>query len=165
MLAKGGMMTDENAEAMSQPQALDYFKFYEAAAEKTKAHAWSQTTWILTLNAGIMAFSTDFYGDHRELPGLRLIEGLAAEFIALCLFLVYLLQELGGTLDTTGLRQTSSRQGTWRLRPSSVQRMRRRHQLSYRADFPPSASDCRSWRPFLLGHAGWLFVVLKLVPR
>jgi hypothetical protein len=41
---------------LSADQALAMFKFYEEAAERTKAHAWAQTTWILTLNAGFWRF-------------------------------------------------------------------------------------------------------------
>jgi hypothetical protein len=45
---------------LSPEQTLAAFRFYEEAAEKSKSHAWSQTTWILALNAGIMAFSLKF---------------------------------------------------------------------------------------------------------
>lgn len=74
----------------------DLFKFYEEAAEKTKAHAWAQTTWVLALNAGIIGFSLNFFASHGNATGFVLIEGIAASVgVFLCLFLIYLLNELG----------------------------------------------------------------------
>ena len=81
-------------------KALELFKFYEAAAEKTKAQAWAQTTWILSLNAAIIAFSLNFYAEHPTLRGTWLIEVVAAIVgLVLCLFLIYMLQELGKHLS------------------------------------------------------------------
>ena len=61
------------SEALSLDKALDVFKFYEEAAEKTKGHAWSQTTWILTLNAGILAFSLNLFAAYSTKISLRRI--------------------------------------------------------------------------------------------
>src|SRR6266704_447270 len=86
--------------SLKSEDALVLFKLYEEAAEKTKAQAWSQTTWLLTLNAGIIAFSLDFYANHADTRGALLIECIAAVVgIVLCLFLIYLLHELGRHLS------------------------------------------------------------------
>jgi hypothetical protein len=86
---------------LTPEKAFEAFKFYEEAAEKTKSHAWSQTTWILTLNAGILAFSLDLYAEHREVPGFLVIEWIS--FVAgagLSLFLIYVISELGRHIST-----------------------------------------------------------------
>lgn len=41
---------------------MEFFKFYEAAADKAKERSWSLTTWVRALNAAILAFSFDFFG-------------------------------------------------------------------------------------------------------
>jgi len=85
---------------LTPEQTLAAFKFYEEAAEKAKSHAWSQTTWILALNAGIIAFSLKFYAEHPKVPGFLLIEIISAGVgIVLSAFLIYLLQELGGHIS------------------------------------------------------------------
>ena len=50
----------------------------------------------MALNAGILAFSTNPYAEHRTIPGFLVIEWLC--FVAaaiLCLYLVYVLNQLG----------------------------------------------------------------------
>lgn len=83
-------------DAWPSKEALDMFKFYEEAAEKAKQHAWSATTWILALNAGILAFAFDFFGKNFGRPGFVVLE-IASAIVGLGLsgFLVYLLYEAG----------------------------------------------------------------------
>jgi hypothetical protein len=72
------------------------FKYYEEAADRRKGHAWSQTTWILALSAGILAFSANLYAEHRDIPGFLIIQCLCfAAGSILCLYLVYVLDQLG----------------------------------------------------------------------
>jgi hypothetical protein len=79
---------------------LATFKFYEEAAEKAKEHAWSQTTWILTLNAATLGFSLNFYADHKADSAFVLIESIAGGVgVVLCLFLIYLLHEAGSHIQ------------------------------------------------------------------
>jgi hypothetical protein len=153
---------------LSPSQVLDYFKYYEDAAEKAKTHAWSQTTWILALNAGIMAFSVDFYANHGGLPGFRLIECMSAGVgIALCLFLVYLLEELGGHISHYWSVSNTLAASTSSLTPfiSATEAMEAR-QPGYKAAFP---AFCRRLQAlaglFLVGHAAWLAIVLRGLPR
>jgi hypothetical protein len=76
---------DDADSGLGDDQKFAAFKFYEEAAEKTKAHAWSQTTWILALNAGILAFSLQLYVEHASAFAFIPIEIICALVgIALC---------------------------------------------------------------------------------
>lgn len=84
------------AEDLTLQQTLEAFLFYETRSDKTKAHAWAQTTWILTLSAGLLAFSLNFYADHSSVRGFIVVEWIVAlAGIVLCSFLIYTLHELG----------------------------------------------------------------------
>ena len=101
------------ASSLSPDQTLNLFKFYEEAAEKAKAHAWSQTTWILTLNAAILGFSVNFYASNSDKPAFFAIELLSSGVgVVLCGFLVYLLNELGGHISHYWLLPTASQLDT-----------------------------------------------------
>jgi hypothetical protein len=151
---------------MTADQIPDLFKFYEEAAEKAKALAWSQTTWILTLNAGIMAVSLDFYAKNGTHPRLILIEGISAGVgVVLCLFLVYLLHELGGHIRhywTTSNRIAASNEHLVAfISPSDAEAAR---VARYRAPFP---AFCRrlQWLAglFVVAHVGWLGIVVVVL--
>jgi hypothetical protein len=90
-------INSESSETSLTPsQKLETFKFYQEASEKTKVHAWTQTAWILTLNAGVIAFSLNLYLDHAKDPAFLVIEFISAGVgIVLCVFLFYALVELG----------------------------------------------------------------------
>ena len=90
------MPPDATVDDLTLEQTLEAFKFYETRADSTKAHAWAQTTWILTLNAGLLAFSLDLYANHSSLHGFAAIEWLVSlAGVVLCGFLIYTLHELG----------------------------------------------------------------------
>ena len=90
------MPPDKTVDDLTLEHTLEAFKFYETRADNTKAHAWAQTTWILTLNAGLLAFSLDLYANHSSLRGFAAIEWLVAlAGVVLCGFLIYTLRELG----------------------------------------------------------------------
>jgi hypothetical protein len=94
-------MSANDGEKLCLDKALDAFKFYEEAASKTKDHAWSQTTWLLSLNVGILAFAIHLYAERGKdatltLDGLRIIEWISAGAgVVLCVLLYYVLGELG----------------------------------------------------------------------
>jgi hypothetical protein len=119
-------------------QRLETFKFYEEAAEKAKEHAWSQTTWLLSLNAALLALSVTLYLDHRDDSGYLLLEAVFAVVgVALCGFLIYLLRELGKHIQhywTTSNRLAAS---TPMLQSFiSPKEMAKTRGADYRADFP-----------------------------
>lgn len=57
---------------------FDAIQFNEEAAVKNKEMAWSQTTWLLAINTGILGYSVHLYVEDRETPGLIILELLAA---------------------------------------------------------------------------------------
>ena len=67
--------------SLSPAQKLDVFKFYEEASEKNKAHAWTQTAWILTLNVGVIAFSINLYLDYFNNSAFLIIEFISAGIV------------------------------------------------------------------------------------
>ena len=82
--------------ALPPERALELFKFYDGAAEMAKGRAWSLTTWILALNAGLFAFAFDFFSKNRTIPAFPAIETASALVgVGLCVFLIYMLLETG----------------------------------------------------------------------
>jgi hypothetical protein len=159
----------------SQPQQtndtlkekIDLFKFYEEAADKTKSHAWSQTTWILTLNAGIFAFSLKMFSDKLNQPWIMTIELISSLVgVFLCLFLIYILGELGKHISHYWTSANKVAAGSEFLR-GFISNEEAKEALSsgYRADFP---RFCRRLQImaglFIVGHFGWL-VVLRALTR
>ena len=148
----------------SANQMLDTFKFYEEASEKTKAHAWTQTAWILTLNTGLIAFSLDLYLEYAENSAFLLIEFVTASVgVVLCVFLFYILGELGKHIRNYW---TFSNQLAVDL-PFLVsfigeENARRAKDANYRAEFPQFCKRLQYLAVlFMLAHIGWaLFVFL-----
>ena len=86
--------------AKQADQVPELFKFYEEAAEKAKAQAWAQTSWLLALNAGIIAFSLNLFAIYGTAAHFLLVEAIAAGVgVVLCVFLIYLLAQLGGHIS------------------------------------------------------------------
>jgi hypothetical protein len=148
---------------LSPAEAVAAFKFYEDAADKNKAQAWSLTTWILTLNAAVLGFSITFFIEHRADEALVMIETLSALVgVALSYFLIDMIQQLGSHVQhhwTTSNRIAAVTPTlTSFIDPRDVESARRD---SYRAPFP---SFCRRLQVlavlFLIAHCGWAIVVL-----
>lgn len=77
-------------------QVPEFFKFYEEAAERTKAHAWTQSSWLLTLNSAVLAFSVQLYVEHADIRGFLFMEWLlCAAGLILCGYIALVLVELG----------------------------------------------------------------------
>ena len=158
-------MTTTAMGSMTFEQTFTAFKFYEEAAEKAKAHAWSQTTWLLAINTGLFAFSVNFYAQHRNLPGFLLIEFITAGVgVVLCAFLLYLLDELGGHIShywTTSNKLAAEN-------PPLVGFISAKDALAvrepgYHAPFPPFCRRLQCLAGlFLAAHLGWAVVVAYL---
>jgi hypothetical protein len=86
-------------DGIGSDKAFEAYKFLQEAAQESKGHAWSQTTWLLTLNAGVLAFSFNLYAEYRDdIPrsGFLVIEWISAVAgAALCVLLLVVLRELG----------------------------------------------------------------------
>jgi hypothetical protein len=88
--------TDKAASQASPDHLVELFKLYEAGAEKAKERAWTSATWVLSLNAAILAFDFDFFQKSGRTPVFAIVEGLSALVgVGLCFFLVILLQNFG----------------------------------------------------------------------
>jgi hypothetical protein len=144
-------------------EAINSFKFYEEAADKNKAQAWSLTTWVLTLNGGVLAFAITFYVEHPANPIFPWIEVLSALVgLALCYFLIDMIQQLGKHVQhywTSSNRIAAATPAlTSFIDPRDVERAR---EETYRAPFP---RFCRRLQVlailFLLAHSGWAILVL-----
>jgi uncharacterized membrane protein YfcA len=162
-------MSERQTEMMLDgTDAIALFKFYEDAADKTKAHAWSQTTWLLTLNSGILAFSLDYYAKHTVTRGALLIECLAALVgAALCAFLLYLLHELGSHISHYWTTSNQIAAAFQPLTPFiSKKDARAAREPGYRAPFP---KFCRRLQGMALlfcsAHVGWAVVAFALISR
>lgn len=149
-------------DAMSPDQTLDLFKFYEEAAEKTKAHAWAQTTWVLTLNAAILGFSVNFLASNSDTRAFFGIELLSSGVgVVLCGFLWYLLNELGGHISRYWASSNRIAAGYSPLIPFIGEKNANAARApSSRVPFP---SFCRRLQYlailFILAHIGWLVFV------
>ena len=81
--------------AVDLDRRFQMFKFYEDAAKRIKADAWTQTTWILTLGGAVLGFSMNMYVTHRDFPAFSVIAGAcAASGIVLAAYAAYVLREL-----------------------------------------------------------------------
>ena len=156
-----------SSESLTLSQKLETFKFYEEAAGKTKAHAWTQTAWILTLNAGVIAFSLDLYLEHANDRAFLVIEFISAGVgIMLCVYLLYVLWELGRHIRNYW---TSSNKiavdAPLLVSFISEDDARQAKKAGYKAQFPPF---CRRLQYltvlFLLAHVGWLLFVIFMHP-
>ena len=78
-----------NNESGGKIETLGYFeimKYYDETAAKAKERIWTITSWIMALNAGIVAYSLNFYVDHRDATFLPFELILCAVGIVLCSF-------------------------------------------------------------------------------
>jgi hypothetical protein len=130
--------------------SLELFRFYEGAADNAKERSWSVTTWILALNAAVLAFSFDFFADHSTSPAFVIIEAASAVVgMALCGFSIYMLRETGTHISHywTSSNKIAAAEPTLQpfIGPEEVERVRR--EPAYEAPFP---SFCRNLQ-FLAG--------------
>ena len=74
---------------------------YENMADKSKSRAWSLTTWVLTLNSGLLAFCIKFYTDKKDDPNFQTIEYACCSIgVLLSIFLCYMIYEQGKHLKS-----------------------------------------------------------------
>jgi hypothetical protein len=86
----------QSQSSAQRAELFELFKFYEEAASRAKTDAWTQTSWVLTLVGGILAFSINLYVEHQDIHGYVLITwACAAAALLLTGYLAYVLHELG----------------------------------------------------------------------
>jgi len=77
-------------------KAAELNESYEKAAGTVKGRTWMITTWVLTLQAAMIAFSVQFYTEQSGDPGFLLIQGaIALVGLALCAFLFVFIRDQG----------------------------------------------------------------------
>jgi len=159
----------DTSDPLGLDKAFEAFKFYEEAAEKTKGHAWSQTTWILTLNAGILAFSLNLYAEYSTkipLSAFLVIEWISCiAGLTLCGMLFIVILELGTHIATywetanklavkyTALAELIGKKAAAKAR-----------EPDYKEPFPDFCARLR-WPValFMAGHFLWAIVVTGLM--
>lgn len=88
--------TEAAVSALNTQSAFKLIEFYENAASVVKGRTWTITTWILTINAALLAFFFQLYADHNNIHGFIWIQaGICMVGIALCFFLRLLIQDQG----------------------------------------------------------------------
>ncbi len=100
---------DEASHAIKQLGLEEVFQLhsaYEEAASKVKSRTWTITTWVLTLEAALIAFSVEFYTEQLGDRGLLLIQlAIAIVGVALCAFLLFLIKDQGNHLKEYWISQ------------------------------------------------------------
>jgi hypothetical protein len=122
-------MSTEPTAQLSPNNSMELFKFYEGAADKAKERSWSLTTWVLALNAAILAFSFDFFAKNARSPAFVVIEAASAIVgIALCAFIFYLLREAGSHISHywTSSNRTAAAEPTLELFIGPLRRHKKR---------------------------------------
>jgi hypothetical protein len=67
-------------------ECFQMMKYYDEAASKAMERIWTITSWILALNAGLIAYSLKFYVENRDLNFLLFELIFCAVGIVLCSF-------------------------------------------------------------------------------
>ncbi len=151
--------------SLAPEHKLEIFKFYQEAAEKTKVHAWSQTTWILTLNAGIMVFSLSFFAEYRTAPAFLFIEVLSAGVgVVLSGFLIYLLYELGKHIRNYWTQSNRIAAGYAPLRRFvGEDNAKAAERPNYCAKYPAFCIRLQMLAAlFVVAHVGWAIVLASI---
>jgi hypothetical protein len=90
-MEKNTKNSKESRGKMDTPEYFEMMKYYDEAAAKAKGRIWTITSWILALNAGIIAYSLEFYVDHKALNFLSFELIFCAVGIVLCSFTLSLI--------------------------------------------------------------------------
>jgi len=142
---------------LTPEQQVGMFKLYEDAADRTKGHAWTLTTWMLGLNTGVLGFSLNALLEHEGKSGFLIIELFAAIVGSiLCAFLFGALAELGKHIASYWTNANLIAAGSPALAPLIGDEGAKARKPRYRAPFPRFC-----WRLqvlavlFLLAHLTW----------
>lgn len=125
--------------SLSPSNSMELFKFYEGAADKAKERSWSLTTWVLALNAAILAFSFDFFAKNATSSAFIVIEAASAAVgIALCGFAIYMLRETGRHISHywTSSNKIAAAEPSLEAFIGAEEAQRARNQANYQAPFP-----------------------------
>jgi len=94
------LTTKKSVGNLSLDKAVELIKFYEESASTVKSRTWTITTWILTLNVGLLAFAFRLYVDQGSEPEYLLLQlAISVVGVALSGFLVILIADQGQHLS------------------------------------------------------------------
>jgi Ca2+/H+ antiporter len=145
---------------------VEIFKFYEDAAREAKNQAWTQTSWILTINAAILGFTLDLFIEHRSAKDFALIEWISAiAGIILCVYALIVLTELGNHIQTYWtLANKTAVQHPFLIRYIGPTDAENAGKKNYRALFPPFIKRLMIAPVlFAVAHFGWvLYATLSI---
>jgi hypothetical protein len=138
---------------MSLQAAIDLMKFYEESASKKKERVWTLTTWVLTLNVGIIGFCFTFYMQQYANRAFILFEVAACLVgIVLCRFLQMLIRDQGQHISSAWTRANKVKAGNVPLNElldeGELEKIR---QPKYKAPFPRFCTR--------LIQLAWLFII------
>lgn len=89
-------MTKESVGALPLDKAIELIKFYEDLASTIKSRTWAITTWVLTLNAALLAYSFQLYLEPERPPEfLLLVLAISIVGIALSIYLFIFISDQG----------------------------------------------------------------------
>ena len=95
------MSSAGEADSALHDKRFELFKFYEEASQRTKADAWTQTTWVLTLSGAILAFSVEVYLEHPGSPGFAAITwSCAVAGLVLTAYIMFVQHQLATHIRT-----------------------------------------------------------------
>ena len=162
--------TEAAVSKLDAQSAFKLIEFYENAASVVKGRTWTITTWILTINAALLAFCFQLYTDHSDIHGFIWVQaGICMVGIALCFFLRLLIQDQGNHLRYYWTKE--NKVGAWNgkiqglvLWDQSAECIKK---PDYEADFP---NFCRRLRlltdMFIAGFvATFLFMIVLILTK
>ena len=89
-------VTQDAVRGLKLDQAFELNDAYEQAAGRVKSRTWTITTWVLTLEAALMAFGAQLYTEQLGDSGFLLLQlAIALVGIALGAFLVFFIVDQG----------------------------------------------------------------------
>lgn len=150
---------------MSLENSIDLMKFYEESASKKKEQVWTLTTWVLTLNVGIIGFCFTLYTQQYANRAFIIFEVVAcAVGIVLCRFLQTLIRDQGQHISSAWTRANKIKAGSAPLKElldeGEFDGMR---QPEYKTPFPRFCTRLiqLSWL-FIIGFIGIMAMMVAL---
>ncbi len=105
-------LTEEEISKLNVEKAFELIDSYENKANDVKGRIWTITAWILTINAGLIAFCFDLYQDKSDSPEFLIFVFVACSVgVGLCIYLEFLINDQGNHIK--GYHTSSNRIGAW----------------------------------------------------
>lgn len=162
------LTTKEAVENLDFQSAFKLIEFYQNAANTVKNRTWTITTWILTVNAALIAFCFQLYANNSKIHGFLSIQAsICVVGIVLCIFLRVLINDQGKHLRRYWTNE--NKVGAWNTKVQSLILEKKTVEIvlqeNYRADFPRFCKRLRFLSSmFLVGFIG-TFVLMWILTK